>query len=183
MLFNSLFFIAFALLVSSNPDGAPGCVVNIPRITSKMAEPQDLGFSLSADDTTWAPGGSRTFTVNGGNFKGLLMFVVSSSDENSRVGNFVIPDGYKSNKNVCDSQGFSAGANGAITHSNPRDKPDGSQFAWNTDVNDICEPVIVNCVVATGPQEWQVVDQVVLTCDQQGESADEPEDDNSGDEE
>jgi hypothetical protein len=126
---------------------------------------QQLGYEIKPSSTTYTPGKPLTFTVAGPKaFKGLLLYVQSSSNPNVRVGNFNVPAGFHSNKDKCDAEGIKSGPAGAITHSSPDLKQPGLQFTWTPGENDACEKVEIHAVVAQDKPIWQILKVINLEC-------------------
>jgi len=152
------------------PNGAPGCVVNEQRIGKMGGKNSRLGFSIKPSSRTYQPGKPLKLRLDGPSYyKGLLLFVSSESDDKVRVGNFKIPKGFHSNKDKCDSQGYRAGPNGAITQSNSNKKQPGTEFTWTPEADAACETVLVQAVVAKEQSQWEIVPIVKLHCKDGGD--------------
>jgi len=181
MKFISILFLSSLTL--AYPNGAPACVANEQRIMKMGGSNQNLGFAIKPSSNTFSPGQEMTFTVDGPkSYKGLLIYVSSTTNARVRVGNFKqLPTGFKSNKDKCDLQGYEAGPVGAVTHSNANPKQPGTKLKWVTSAKDKCETVEIHAVVAVDQKVWQILSVVKLSCNG-GDGGDSPSKDYQGEE-
>ncbi|KAJ1547604.1 hypothetical protein HK096_002140 [Nowakowskiella sp. JEL0078] len=112
--------LAFISHVLARPDRSPNCditTVKAALLGSPMApnaQPLTNSYTFSADQTSYTPGQSITFTINGANnFNGILVYVSPTSDPTKRVGKFQIPSGFQNNADVCTNSEF---PDSSITH-------------------------------------------------------------------
>ena len=171
---SSLVLLALSTLLSSSsayPNGAPACVINEQHIAGMGGQNTDLGFRIHPSSGEYAPGQPMQFHLSGPQgsyFKGILLYVSALNNPKIRVGNFNIPPGFHSNKDKCDQEGFQAGPNGVLTHSNPARRDPNAVFTWVPDGE--CVDVKVETVIAMEQRQWEILPPVILRCGQGGPS-------------
>jgi hypothetical protein len=159
---NHLVFFALFPLFSAFPNGAPACAINEQRIGKMGGSNTDLGYTIVPSSGAYTPMSEMALTLEGNqDYKGLLLFVSSAANPNKRLGDFVIPQGFKSNKAKCAAT-IQTNANGVLTHTDPTNKPTGTKFVWKP--GQACEDAVVLAVVAKEQNQWQILKPVRLSC-------------------
>jgi hypothetical protein len=170
-MFNMRSLITFAAIIQAcwmtygvlaRPDGAPACVIRPNNIAKMGGQDTDLGYRIQPSTTTFTVGTPLEITIKGNApYKGLLMYVEGSKNSKLRLGNFEIPNGFKSNADKCDAD-LVYNQFSVITHASPALKQANTAFTW---VPDLCENGIIRAVIVGDSKEkWQILKPVEIKC-------------------